>query len=295
MSSFVRKAKTRRGKKHLENRIPKVIENDKTALLLKGGKTNEKLTKFLQDIYLLKNPLAQKLQQKNPIHLFEDSTFIEKMSEKYDASLFLMVSKSKRHPDTVTLGRLFDYQLLDLVDLQLIKYKPPSEFKQPSFAIGTKPCITLQGLNFENDENFKKIGNMLVDFFRGPVIPKVRLQGLEMVMSFTATEEHIYMRTYRSVLKKSDDTVPRVELIEVGPSADFQVVRHKFASDNLMKKAMKKPKELKRKMRKNTSQDVFGTKHGRIHLGRQNVNNIQTRKVKALRKTANGHVDNDTQ
>jgi ribosome production factor 2 len=37
-------------------------------------------------------------------------------------------------------------------------------------------------------------------------------------------------------------------------------------------------------MRKNTSQDVFGTKLGRIHVGKQNVDTIQTRKVKALRK-----------
>lgn len=119
-----------------------------------------------------------------------------------------------------------------------------------------------------------------------------------MIIAFTATEDRIFMRTYRqdtftahvkhvlfrSVLKKSDSTVPRVELVEVGPSADFSLNRDKFASENLMKKAMKQPKQLKQKMRKNTSEDVFGTKHGRIHLGRQNVGEIQTRKVKALRK-----------
>ncbi|KAI6241264.1 Ribosome production factor 2-like protein [Aphelenchoides fujianensis] len=279
MSTFIRKAKTRRGKKFLESRVPKVTENDKTALLLKGGKTNEKLTKFLMDVYHLKNPLVEKLTQQN-------ATFIERMGQKYDASLFLMVSKSKRYPDAVTLGRLFDFQLLDMVDLKLLNYKPPSDFKQPGFPVGTKPCITLQGLNFENDETMKKIGNMLVDFFRGPVIPKIRLQGLELVLSFTATDDRIYMRTYRSLLKKSDDVLPRVELVEVGPSADFEVTRHKFASDGLMRRAMKKPKGLKQKMRKNTSQDVFGTKHGRIHVGRQQVHKIQTRKVKALRKSA---------
>jgi ribosome production factor 2 len=100
-------------------------------------------------------------------------------------------------------------------------------------------------LNFENDETFKKIGNIFVDFLRGPVVPKVRLQGLEMVIALTATEDRIFMRTYRSVLKKSDSATPRVELIEVGPSADFALNRDKFASDNLMKKALKQPKQLK--------------------------------------------------
>jgi ribosome production factor 2 len=55
----------------------------------------------------------------------------------------------------------------------------------------------LQGLNFESDDVFKKIGNMFVDFFRGPIISKVRLQGLEMVIALTATEDRIFLRTYR--------------------------------------------------------------------------------------------------
>jgi ribosome production factor 2 len=63
MSAIFKKAKTRRGKKFLQNRAPKITENDKTALLLKGGKTNEILTKFLADIYQLKKPLAEKLKQ----------------------------------------------------------------------------------------------------------------------------------------------------------------------------------------------------------------------------------------
>jgi len=139
------------------------------------------------------------------------------------------------------------------------------------------------------------IGNMFVDFFRGPIVPKIRLQGLEMVIALTATDDRIFMRTYRSVLKKSDSTAPRVELIEVGPSADFAISREQFASENLMKKALKQPKQLKQKMRKNTSENVFGTKLGRIHMGRQNVNDIQTRKVKALRKPKWAPTQNETQ
>jgi ribosome production factor 2 len=36
-------------------------------------------------------------------------------------------------------------------------------------------------------------------------------------------------------------------------------------------------------MKKNISQDVFGSKVAKIHTGRQQVEGIQTRKVKALR------------
>ena len=37
----------------------------------------------------------------------------------------------------------------------------------------------------------------LTDFYRGPVIEKVRLQGLEHVLQFTAVDDKIYLRSYR--------------------------------------------------------------------------------------------------
>lgn len=55
------------------------------------------------------------------------------MGQKYDSSLFMMVSSSKKRPNAVTLGRLFDFQLLDMVELQLVNFKPSSEFKVSLF------------------------------------------------------------------------------------------------------------------------------------------------------------------
>ena len=47
---------------------------------------------------------------------------------------------------------------------------------------------------------------------------------------------------------------------------------------------MRQPEELRVKPRKNVSRDVFGSQKARIHLGRQEIGKIQTRKVKALRE-----------
>ena len=57
----------------------------------------------------------------------------------------------------------------------------------------------------------------LTDLFRGPVVPAVRLQGLETVLSFTAVDKKIHLRGYKTALKKSGTKTPRVELEEVGP------------------------------------------------------------------------------
>ena len=61
--------------------------------------------------------------------------------------------------------------------------------------------------------------------------------------------------------------------------------RTKLASDDLFKQACKKPKELKVKKKKNISEDGLGKTLGRIHVGAQKLNTIQTRKMKGLKKT----------
>lgn len=52
-----------------------------------------------------------------------------------------------------------------------------------------------------------------------------------------------------------------------------------------MQQACRQPKELTIAKKKNISVDNFGTKHGQIHLGKQEINKIQTRKMKGLKKT----------
>jgi ribosome production factor 2 len=277
--------RTRRGKKFLEDRQPKIVENDKTAIIVMGSKTSQTVTQILHELYGLKKPLAQLMKRDNPFHPFEDETGLEKFSSKFDTSLFAFGSHSKKRPNTLIFGRMYDYNVLDMIELRVENYMSSKEFKTPKPTLGTKPCILLQGTLFESDDTVKRLGNLMVDWFRGPVVNRVRLQGLETVISLTAVDEsHIQFRVYATQLKKSTSNVPRVELAEIGPRLDFFVDRKKLASEDLFKTALRKPKQLLTKMRKNTSHDVFGTKLARIHVGKQNVDGIETRKVKALRK-----------
>lgn len=85
------------------------------------------------------------------------------------------------------------------------------------------------------------------------------------------------------MLKKSGSRTPRIELVEMGPRFDILLRRSKLASNDLWKVACKQPVQVQVKKTKNISMDVFGTKVARIHLGRQELRRIQTRKVKALK------------
>uniref|UniRef100_A0A2K6QAU8 Ribosome production factor 2 homolog n=1 Tax=Rhinopithecus roxellana TaxID=61622 RepID=A0A2K6QAU8_RHIRO len=50
------KLKTKRAKRFLEKREPKLNENIKNAMLIKGGNANATVTQVLKDVYALKKP-----------------------------------------------------------------------------------------------------------------------------------------------------------------------------------------------------------------------------------------------
>jgi len=274
---------TKRQVRLINKRASKVVENVKRALFVRGGKTSEIVNHLLTDLYQLKKPEGIQFKKRNDTHPFEDASLLEFLSVKNDASLFAFGSHSKKRPQNMILGRFFDYHLLDMVELGVENYKPLSEFKTESSSIGNRPCFIFQGDEFEQKEEFKKIKNILLDFYRGSLANTLHLSGLEHVIICTSNETGFYFRVYKILLKKSGVKIPRVELQEMGPSIDFSIRRFRFASSDLIKAATRVPKELFHKKIKNQTTDVFGTK-GIIHTSKQNLFDMATKKMKGLKK-----------
>ncbi|XP_075872489.1 ribosome production factor 2 homolog [Nelusetta ayraudi] len=278
------KPKTKRSKRFLESRAPKLVEDVKTAMIMKGGNTSLTITRALKDIFALKKPNAVLYKKKNITRPFEDSTSLEFFSKKTDCSLFLFGSHNKKRPNNLIFGRLFDFHVLDMVELGIDKYVGLGDIKASKCPEGTKPLLVFAGEAFESDNDHKRLKSLLTDFFRGPSVSAVRLAGLEHILHITALDGKIYLRSYRSLLKKSGCRTPRVELEEMGPSLDLVMRRTHLASDDLYKLAHRQPKALKVKKKKNISHDAFGTKFGRVHMQKQDLSKLQTRKMKGLRK-----------
>lgn len=281
----VTKPTTHKGKKAILKKEPKLIENAKETLCLRGNRTSQIVTSLMKDLYDLKKPNAQMLKQKNDILPFEDVTPVESFASKYNASLFMMALHNKKRPHNLVMGRMYEHMLLDMIEFGVENYKGLKEFKVEKISSGLKPLLIFNGELFESNHEYGRIKNLLVDMFLREEVQKIRLQGLEHVLSFTAVENKILLRSFRVLLKKSNTKIPRIELEEIGPRANLVCRRNKFASEDLFKRACKKPKALKVKTKKNISKDTFGTTYGRIHIGAQNINNIQTRKMKGLKKT----------
>lgn len=279
------KPTSHKGKKEILKREAKIVEDAKVAICIKGSTASQYANDAMKDLYMLKKPDAALMQKKNAVLPFEDVTPIEKFCQKSNASLFMFVSHNKKRPHNLVMGRTFEHNLLDMIELGIENYKSLKEFKVDKIASGLKPMLVFNGELFENNHQYGRIQNLLVDMFQREPVPNIRLQGLEHVLSFTAFENKIYLRSYKTLLKKSGTRIPRIELVEIGPRMDFTIRRIKFASDDLFKQSCKKPKALKVKKKKNIAVDNLGSKLGTIHLGVQKIGTIQTRKMKGLKKS----------
>lgn len=71
----------------------------------------------------------------------------------------------------------------------------------------------------------------------------------------------------------------------MGPRMDFRVGRMHEPEEALLKEAMKKAKTTEERTKKNVSMDIMGDKIGRIHLGKQDLGDLQTRKMKGLKRS----------
>ncbi|CAG5100379.1 Similar to Rpf2: Ribosome production factor 2 homolog (Mus musculus) [Cotesia congregata] len=278
------KPKSAKSKRAILKKEPKLIEDAKEAIFLKGQTASKYAFDAMKDLYKLKSPGGLIMQKKNDILPFENIAPIEKFCKKYNAPLFMFVSNNKKRPHNLIMGRTFEHSLLDMVEFGVENYKGLNEFKIDKISSGLKPMLVFNGDLFENNDLYSKIKNLFIDMFQREIVDNIRLQGLEQVLSFTAVDGKIHLRNYKVLLKKSSTRVPRIELVEIGPSMDLAVRRSKLASDDLFKQSCKKPKEYKIKAKKNISSDNFGTKFGRIHLGVQHIDKIQTRKMKGLKK-----------
>ena len=245
----------------------------------------------------MRQPLAKKFTKKNPIHPFDDVTSLEFFSEKNDASLLVFGSSSKKRPHALTFIRTFAYKVFDMLELYLdpASFRTLSQFKTKKFAVGLKPMLLFAGTAFESpvSNEFTLAKSMLTDFFKGEPADKIDVEGLQYIVSVTAEDTPgegdakpvIHMRTYLIRTKRSGQRLPRVEVEEMGPRMDFRVGRTKEPDEATRKEAMKKPRGTEEKTKKNISVSSMGDKMGRVHLGRQDLGKLQTRKMKGLKRS----------
>ncbi|KAI9669049.1 MAG: rRNA-binding ribosome biosynthesis protein rpf2 [Alyxoria varia] len=302
------KPRNARSARAVAKREPLPTENPRITLFLRAPKCSEILQLLMRDLNLLKQPYTKRFTKKNAgIHPFEDPSSLEFFSNKNDASLIVFGSHSKKRPHTLTMMRMFDYKVLDMVELLVNAdtLRTMGQFKIPKKpGVGLKPMVAFSGAAFESpvQNQYTIVKSLLLDLFRGPDVKQVDVEGLQYVISVSVGEEvpgqpspEIKIRAYMIRTKRAGGgaKLPRVEVEEMGPRVDFRIGRVREADEGMWKEAMKRPKQQQRKgvdgkaemkQRKNVETDLMGDKLGRIHVGKQNLGKLQTRKMKGLKR-----------
>lgn len=312
------KPKNARSKRALEARAPKQQEDARTAVFVKGTHTGDVLNNAMKDLMALKRPDSISFSKKNVVHPFEaqGAQSLEFWAQKNDASVFVVGQTSKKRPNNLTLVRMYDYRVLDMIEVGVDKFVPMSEFKSPKSTPGHKPLMHFASELFDTHPRFVQLKSMLMDFFNGEEIDSICLKGLEHVISVscgptpaglntTASADpstssssavpeplpKVHLRVYTTKLLNSGTRVPRVELVPMGPSLDLSLRRHTPPDAELMKQALKRPKLRQQdvakgqgKKRKNMEVDEMGDLRGRLHVGKQDLEKLQTRKMKGLKE-----------
>ncbi|KAL9375452.1 hypothetical protein Peur_032331 [Populus x canadensis] len=274
----VKTPKYGRVKRELEKREPKLVELAKKTLILQGTKTSNVLNTVLSEIYHLKRDNAIRYTRKNDsIRPFESGgeTSLEFFSMKTDCSIFVYGSTSKKRPDNLVIGRTYDHHIYDLIEVGVENFKRMDSFtydKKLAPQAGSKPFIVFSGEAFESVDELKHLKEVLLELLRGEVVDNLNLAGLGRVYVCTAISSNRVFLTHCAMrLKKSGTIVPRIELVEIGPSMDFVVRRHRLPNESLKKEAMKSAKDKLHKKIKNVSKDALQGKLGKIYVPDQKV------------------------
>ena len=275
----------------MEKRAPKVQENPKKAIIMKGRKSSETMNNLLRDLQLLKGRerVQMLIRKTHDFIAMDDPSLIENQSVKYDCSLFAVGSHQKKRPDNLVLGRVFDGHILDMFELAVTEFRGTEEFEAPKHIhADMKPILLFQGEFFETNDTLKRLKSLLIgkydlllflnrsffllDFFHNNDLQEANIQELKRVMVFTCRGEKDPIE-FRH-LESDDITEAKVQMKtvpfrEVGPSFNMKLRRDKMASIDLFKEACRQPKTQnfdKKRADKNKFTTVLGEKKGKVFL-----------------------------
>lgn len=298
------KAPKARVSRYLQKTESQLVEGAKSSLLLKGIKCSMSMSTVLKDLRSLKAPYGKMLTKNNVIVPFDDEgqQSLEFLSTKNDCSLFALASHNKKRPNNLCLGRMFDRRILDIAELGVVRYKSLGDYAgNPKKRVGSKPMMLFVGDLWHLKADYKRLQNLLIDFYRGDPVQKIVLSGLDHIMVFTvaadpnaATKEDgtlavqpiVHQRVYYCKLKKNPNggKTPLPYLTPSGPDMDFKIRRTQFATPDVWKLATKQPAANKAKKIKNRTTNMFGETIGRLHLEKQHIDKMGGKKSKALKR-----------
>lgn len=287
-------AKTHKGRLHLKKFESKEKEGIRSTLFMKGTKSSNTISKLFDTFFRVIREGSRILSKNNDVLPFEDPSKVEFLTNKNLCPLFIFGNNTKKRPNNLIFGRIFEQKKLDMVELGVTLYEEiEANKKWNKVPTSVKPVLIFNGDIFEYDPVFKRLRNLLHDMFcQGNQLPGVDvLYGTRLVLSVTANEDKkVHIRCYTSNLKENDVKVSTnvgasndQVLEEIGPRLDMVLRRSDLADEARWKAATRVFKAKKKEGGKNIERELM-SKMGRVHVQQQDINLLQLRNKGLLKK-----------
>ena len=269
-------ATTMAGKKALMEKAPKIQENRKKSLFIKGRKVTQELNQVWNELAIFRMNEIVKYSQKNPIQPFDSLDEIQKMCQKEDCSLFTFFNSNKKRKDDIIFGRLFDGNVMEMYEFGVNNYIGRPNLPGADISFGALTSLIFQG--DEWDLELSHLRSFFMDFFVGDM-PKdsIELEQLQHVVVLTYIESKILFRHY---LVQDNHGVPN--LVQCSPSFELERRREMKPDEELFAQALEKPQGEKKK--KNITKDDLGREIGRVFVPKAKLGNVGLTHFKGLPK-----------
>lgn len=311
-------ATTHKGSRFIEEHSPKVQENRKQSLFIKGRKVEQELNSFFEELAKFRYKEIKRYSKENDINPFEDYSEIEKFCKREYCSLFTFFGSNYRRPMNVVFGRLFDYNMLEMYEFGVANFVKASDtLPRADIEPGAVPALIFQGDSWESSE-FAPIRSVFIDFFVNDLRGTVAEEQIQHVLTFTIVENNVaaneeqdqpetaekltkqekkklkkkanldFVSTSKFLIKVRHYQVHQggigksATLSQVAPSFDLAPRRTMFPDETLLQKALEKPKIDGKK--KNITKNELGEIHGRVFASKQKTQDIIPKKFKGLPK-----------
>ncbi|KAL7676633.1 hypothetical protein ACOME3_002881 [Neoechinorhynchus agilis] len=160
------------------------------------------------------------------------------------------------------------------------------ELGHSPFPIGVRPLMMFRGDLFQTYKHLRSLFIQLIDTGdqhrpKELVMNAQNTRSVPVISFFAYTSENgkplVSIRSYVFDLAEKKTSRP------VYPAIDLEVRRTFWSSQEVYRKATRRPLEVVPVKRKNVRINEFGHKIGRVYLGRQDAHNIEIRRTAGLK------------
>ncbi|QRW13135.1 Brix domain protein [Ceratobasidium sp. AG-Ba] len=256
ISNQILKPRNAASKRALEARAPREIEDEKTVIFVKGTHVGERVTGVMKDLMALKRPHAIAFNKKNEIRPFEDTSSLDFWSNKNDAAIHVRIGCSG----------IYTHE----------------RFSGPKSTPGHRPLVHFASQLFDTHPRYVQLRSLLLDLFGAAQIDAIHLAGIEHVICVSTAPVPPSLASNTS--PESTDNTP-LPTIHIRTYTTRLLASGVHPDPAVWSLAMRQPKLKKKdvesglgKKRKNIDVDEMGDVRGRVHIARQDLGKLQTRR-----------------